>query len=112
MPSVRQHTEPVALHEAVAGLLALSDERDGWLLRLRASWRAAYRLGFELGHAAGYRQAERDMTRSWREVATPVAHASGGELQRRRWAVRGQTRARETFAQPHPDDYPGQDGAA
>jgi len=28
------------------------------------------------------------------------------------WAVRGEPRARETFGQVHPDDYPGQDTAA
>jgi hypothetical protein len=101
---VREH-EPVPLHRAFADLLAVSDERDIWLLRLRASWQAAYALGWQHGHAAGRREAEAEQAASWREVAVPIAR--GGEVQRRRWAVRAEARTRETFGQPAPGDYPG-----
>jgi hypothetical protein len=37
---------------SVAGLLALSDERDQWLARLLAAERTAYQRGFAAGRAA------------------------------------------------------------
>jgi hypothetical protein len=95
-------------------MVALSDERDLWQLRIRQAWRAAFDLGFKLGRRAGLEEAEAGQARAWRAVAQPVASggASYDELERRRWWLRDEQRDRETFGRPHPDDYPGRDGAA
>jgi hypothetical protein len=94
-------------------LLDRSRERDVQLeLRHRA-----YAEGWEAGHVAGTeagRQAEAaERDKAWNRIARPIARGgrSHAELERNRWTVRGETRTRETFGQPHPDDYLGQDGA-
>ncbi len=97
-----------------ADLLALSAERDVQLgLRHRA-----YAEGWGAGRMAGYgagRQdegAERDQ--AWNQIARPIARGgpAHAEIERKRWTVRGEARTRETFGEPHPGDYMGQDGAA
>jgi hypothetical protein len=95
----------------IADVLALSDERDVQLeLRNRA-----YRDGWEAGHVAGVddgRQAEAsERDREWRAIARPIARGgqAHADLERIRWTVRGEVRTRETFGQPHPGDYMGQD---
>jgi hypothetical protein len=95
-------------------LLALSGERDVQLgLRLRA-----YRDGWKAGHMTGTgdgRQAEAaERDAEWNAIARPAArgHPAHAEFERQRWALRGERRTRETFAGPHPGDYPGQDGPA
>lgn len=59
------------------------------------------------GHRAGYERAMRDMARAWAEVAVPAS--KGGptyqELEARRWTVRGEQRSRETYGEPHAEDY-------
>jgi hypothetical protein len=93
------------------GWLALSHERDLWMARLDAAWRQAYRAGFAQGRAAGRAEAEAEQAASWREVAGFFAR-NDGELERRRWAVRGEPRTRAEFSQPAPGDYPGKRAAA
>ena len=91
-----------------AALLAVSRERD-LQLRLRlAAWREGYRAGWEHGWRAGYEAADCDQAASWAEVAKPKARSSGRDLERRRWAVRGEPRTRAEFGQPDPADHPGQ----
>lgn len=113
--SIRQHAEPpVDLATALAELLELSDERDRWQSRLGDE----YRIGWKLGYAAAIDQgrrleaAERD--RAWNRAAQSIARGgrTHAELERRRWALRGDPRTRETFGQPHPDDYPGREHVA
>jgi hypothetical protein len=91
----------VPLSEAIAELIALSDERDLWLRWLLNAQRQAYEAGRADGFAEGWREAEWDMALSWHAAAAPVARS--GELQRRRWGPGG----REHFADPRPGDYPG-----
>jgi hypothetical protein len=74
----------------VAGLLALSDERDQWV-RLALAWaRSAYRSGYQCGHDAGYRTGYELAVREWKVVA---GVASGGrpfaELDRLRYPPGG-----------------------
>ena len=82
------------------------------LARLRWHGRAEYERGYE----AGRRDALAEEAASRREAAGLVARATAGpshaELERRRWTLRGEHRARETFGRPHPGDYPGRDGVA
>jgi hypothetical protein len=82
-----------------AVLLAVSDERDRWLLRvLRAEQR-----GFDRGREAGYlegRQAEAaERDAAWAEIAAPAAR---GPVTGRR----GEPRTRLTFSRAHPADRP------
>lgn len=98
------------LWEAVGELLALSDERDSWMRQLLAAERDSYRRGLADGIALGRRLEGAERDRAWNEIARPVARIDP-ELKRKRWTVRGQPRTRETFGQPHPDDFTGQ-GAA
>jgi hypothetical protein len=97
-----------------AELLELSDERDGWLRRVLAAERDGYERGHRDGWCEGYAAAETAMAARWAAFARPAARqlVRGIGLQRRRWQVRGQPRTRESFAEPHPDDFPGTDGAA
>lgn len=68
---------------------------------LRAESRAAYERGRADGRTEGFlaavaeiKRTERDLVRAMRDRATI-------------WAVHGQRRTRQTFADPHPGDYPG-----
>ena len=86
-------------------LLELSDDRDLWEHRLLDAEAAAYAAGY----AAGRADEARDADRAW--AAIPVQRFRDSpdlaELEAARWTVRGEPRNRETFGQPHPDDYPG-----
>jgi hypothetical protein len=86
-------------------LLELSDERELWLTRLLDAERAAYMLGYADGRA----DEACDADRAW--AAVPVQRVRSGqalaELEVRRWELRGDARTRETFGNPHPDDYTG-----
>jgi hypothetical protein len=106
---LRQATDPVPLSDAVAELLSESDRRD-LELQARIAWAAAeHERGRELGIEEGRRQALAEESAQRREAAGLVQAATSGptqaELQRRRWMLRGEERTRETFADPHPDDY-------
>lgn len=91
-----------------AELLARSAERDIYEDRIAAAWRDGYDLGFSAGVEAGRRQAAAEEAAQRAEAAGFVhAGPASDELQRRRWSVRSEARSRETFAQPHPDDYQG-----
>lgn len=102
--------------EAIRSLvLAESDRRDREQERLLNNWRAgyaaaeravsdAYEAGFadalttvKRGHHDTYRAAQQ--LRDW-VIAEETAEAV-------RWELRGEPRTRETFSQPHPDDYTG-----
>ena len=89
-----------------ACLLTLSDLLDGHL-RLRL---AAYREGYETGHDAGYDQGYDDGIACRKRAQQDLVEAL--QVHARRWELRGEPRARETFARPHPDDYQGRKGAA
>jgi len=113
MSSIRQDAEPVPLAEALRELvLDHVDERGRDHERIRRAWREGWLTGHGIGYGAGYEQASRDMERNWSEMARPTARqlVRGHGLQDRRWRLRGETRTRQTFGQPHPDDYRG--GAA
>jgi hypothetical protein len=94
----------VPLSEAIAELLAVSDERDLWLRWLFAAQRQAYEAGKADGWREGWREAEWDMAFGWHQIAGPVARSGG--LERRRWGPGGRAR----FGDPRPGDYPGQHG--
>lgn len=105
-------TEPLPLAEALAELLELSGERDQWMDRLGAE----YRLGFRLGYAAGIEAgrcleaadaAQRDDARNWPGRPVIRFRDSLADLEAVRWSVRGEPRTRETYGNPHPDDYRG-----
>jgi len=98
---------------ATNALLALSDERDLWFRRLLAAAWDGYRRGLADGIDLGRRLEGAERDAAWNRIARPVARGgrSHAELERRRWAVRGEARTRETFSQPHPGDFTGQ-GAA
>jgi hypothetical protein len=106
--SIRQDRQPVPLAEAVAELIKLSDVLDVQLrLRLdafREGWHAA-----EVAHAGDYERGFADGVMSVKH-AQHDAHRLV-DLDARRWELRGEKRTRETFSQPHPDDYLG-NGAA
>ena len=102
--AVTQSHEPVPLSAAVAELIDLSDYLDAQL-RLRLS---AYCEGYAAGeraHADDYDLGHRDGTMALK-AAQHQAHGLT-ELDATRWALRGEARTRETFADPHPDDYMG-----
>lgn len=89
-----------------AELLDLSDERDGQLqLRLDA-----YRQGYEDGRDAGYDRGYEDGIAERKRAQQDLVEAL--KIHARRWVVRGEPRARETFGRPHPGDFKGRNGAA
>lgn len=80
------------------------------------AWQAALQELRDIGdlhaaYAAGREDESADRDARWNEIARPVARGgpAHAELERRRWTVRGEQRTQETFGQPHPDDYMGQD---
>lgn len=92
-----------------AELLELSDERDQWE-RLR---QAAYRDGWqaaERAHADDYHRGYVDGAAARKHAQHAAVEALDVYL--RRWKLRGETRTRPTFSQPHPGDYQGREGAA
>jgi hypothetical protein len=92
-----------------ADLLALSDERDTHLMLRDRAYREGYAEGARGQWSAGYAAAMTDMKRVQLDLVATLDLA--GDLARRRWVVRGEQRTRETYGQPHPDDYMGR-GAA
>jgi hypothetical protein len=93
-------------------LLDLSDERDRELRWRLQAWRDGWRSGHADGYEAGRLDAVKDMKRIQHDLAG-VADDLGRSIQieELRWWLRGQARTRQTFADPHPGDYPGR-GAA
>jgi hypothetical protein len=89
----------------------LSDLLDWWLRRLLDAERAAYIAGYAAGHHDGYERGTRQMQAEWPAIVRPLSRPSRAEIEAVRWELRGERRTRETFGQPHPNDYPGQDGA-
>jgi hypothetical protein len=104
---------PIALARAVAELLALSGERDRWAERLGEEFRAGFALGRALGVEEGRRAEARERDSAWNAIARPVARGgvTHAEIERVRWAVRGEPRTRAEYGLPHKDDYTGR-GAA
>jgi hypothetical protein len=92
----------VPLSAAIAGLIALSDERDMWLVRLGAEFRLGWRLGREAGLAEGRAQAEAADEAWWRDLAARVAHGEPpySEMDRRRYPPGG----RLSWIRKHPGD--------
>ena len=64
--------EPVPLRQTVAGLLALSAERDAQLAARLAAWREGYATGAAEERAAGYAAAIADVKRDQHELAAAV----------------------------------------
>jgi hypothetical protein len=92
----------------VAALLELSAERDLWRAYADTAWRDGYRAGradaaAEFSH--GYAAAVADVKAA--EHALPGYLRGQREIEERRWILRGEDRARGTFADPHPADFPG-----
>ena len=99
--------------QALAELLERSDERDRYMERIDQAWRDGYRRGDEDGYARGRQDEGTERDQAWDRIARPASRAAPfREFERRRWAVRGEPRTRETFSQPHPGDYQGRKGAA
>lgn len=100
----QQDTEPVPLARAVDDLLErlhIADQQ----MQLRMEF---YRMGYaaaERDHAddygRGYAAAIADIKRTDRQLVNALDRAHA------RWSVRGQQRSRQTYGQPHPNDYPG-----
>jgi hypothetical protein len=106
--------DPAPLWETFGELLALSDERDSWMRLLLSAGRDSYQRGLADGIALGRRLEGVERDAAWNAIARPVARGgpSYDELERKRWAVHGEPRTRETFGLPHPDDYKGRERAS
>ncbi len=105
-PDVPCQREPLPLCEVIGGLLELSDLLDGQLRQRLAAYREGYQHGREEGYDAGYDDGIAERKRAQQDIVEALrVHA-------RRWELRGEPRARETFGRPHPGDYPGRKGAA
>ncbi len=89
----------------IASLLALSDERDLWSRRILDAERRGYQRGRADGYDAGYTDGILGRKRARHQAVEAL------DVYLRRWKLRGETRTRSTFGQPHPADYPGR-GAA
>lgn len=102
------------LGQALGELLDRSGERDLYGARIDQAYREGWRAGQAEGYGMGRADEAAERDRAWKEIARPAARGglSHAELERRRWAVRGEPRTRETFGQPHPDDYQGRKGTA
>lgn len=100
------------IDQAVAELLDRSNERDLYTTRIGRAYREGWAAGRAAGYAAGRQAEAAERDREWNRIARPIARSStsAAELEAKRWTVRGERRTRETFGQPHPGDYPGQDG--
>jgi hypothetical protein len=89
---------------AVTDLLELSDERDQWWQRVLIAYREGYANGARDQWVEGYVAAIEDVKRIQHDAVDP-------RLEARRWDLRGEQRTRRTFAQPHPDELQGREGA-
>ena len=76
----------------LAGVLALSDERDRWE-RLALDWaRSAYLSGYHDGHSSGYRVGFEVAVREWKITAAGMTDLGGlayAEQDRRRYPPGG-----------------------
>lgn len=86
----------------VADLLELSDERDRWLRRVLEAEKCGFARGVA-SMAAEYDRGFADGCQSLK-AAQHDAHRLA-ELDARRWSLRRDRRGRESFGQPHHDDY-------
>ena len=115
----RAHTDPPLASgdvtavsvTAVAALIALSDERDLWHLRVLAAWRDGYAAGHEsmadqvntayIDGLLAYKRIQHDYVRALTGGTNRVD--LWADQQARTWGPGG----REHFADPRPGDYPG-----
>ncbi len=89
---------------APSALLELSDERDTWLRRIDAAWREGFAAGSARQYSRGYAAAVADVKRAQHAL---YDHLRKLPADTERWSVRGEPRTRETYANPHPEDYQG-----
>ena len=91
--SLRQPAaDPPPLRQAVAELVALSDERDTWLRRLEAEYGAGFDLGYAIGIEAGRAQVLAEEARFRRETARMVRtgdQRSHDQMDRKRYPPDG-----------------------
>jgi hypothetical protein len=94
---------------AAADLLAAMPDPGAELELRRQLTREAYASAWADGWRQGYESGARLLERQWPSVAAPVVsdRPDYAELVRRRLTVHGEQRDRETYGQPHPDDFPG-----
>jgi hypothetical protein len=84
-------TEPAPTAEAVASLLALSDERDRYERRILAAWRDGYRAGYD--QAVADEAIEWEVTRGILKAAVhPVLDPEGDVRERVRAAEAAERR--------------------
>lgn len=95
-------------HPSQRALLELSDERDAWLRRIRDSWHEGFAAA-EAVHASDYDRGYADALADIKGIEHGIVRAI--RKYQTQWVVRGQDRTRQTFARPHPADYPGQQAA-
>jgi hypothetical protein len=109
MPTIL--TDDFAVQQAVRELLRWSDAQDAALKARLAAEAAAQRRGYAAGHEAGRREALEALAEEKRQLAAELAglptRPPFAELERRRWSVRGESRTRLAFGDPHPGDYLG-----
>lgn len=86
-------------------LLELSDLLDASLCLRLAAYREGYERGREAGYQVGYADGALDRKHAQQDLLKAL------QVHARRWELRGEPRARETFSQPHRDDFTGR-GAA
>ena len=105
---IPQRVDPLKARAAVDALIGESDRRSTALARRLHAWSAGWAAGHQVGYEAGVRDTLEQEARQRREAAGLVAEAAA--IQQQRWRLRGERRTRQTFSQPHPDDYPGRGG--
>ena len=99
------------LGELVAALPdPLAEIRHTQVLCRESYWRGR-EDGYAEGDADGYARCDREwmaaLALARAAARRAVSSPSHRELERVRWAVRGERRNRETFGQPHPADFAG-----
>ena len=87
----------------VGGLLEYSDLLDGQLRQRLAAYRQGHEDGREVGYDAGYEDGIAERKRAQQDIVAAL------KVHARRWELRGEPRARETFGKPHPGDYQGRE---
>ncbi len=90
-------------------VIELSGERDLAMQARLAAYRAGYAAAADIAWSAGYAHAIAEVKAAQHGLVLLVGELAG--IEAARWMVRGESRCRQTFSQPHPDDYPGQAGA-
>ena len=120
--------DPAPVRDAVhAYWLAESGRRDRELAARLSAWREGFAAGMAEGIDVGHGLAMGEIAEEKRMQVGIVQALRDSAPPAGRWHVccracrlgrhrpgcrRCEDRTRETFGQPHPDDYPGQDGAA